>query len=264
MCSLRVVDADSRYFRYVSLCTHMDSCCPDQVKASKRRLRWLKDQVKKGRMVIKVAINDDDKPLGFIHLIPIELPTSGMVGVDLMVIPCLSLNYQRVYAKERGSGVGRVLVKAAEEETRFRGLKGLAVRAYEGDSWFMPAGFFEKLGFWRVGNSEIWLRRWAETDIPSLRPVRYSHSPVLGKVEIDYFWSPFCLTVCQEVGNVRQIAEEFEDRVVLREYRTDDPKVATRFGFVRALFINGSRIDLGYAAPREELRKVVNSKLSMG
>jgi len=262
MCSLRVVDADDRYFRYVSLCTHVDSHSPDQVKAAERRLRWLKDQIREGRMAVKVAINGDGKPLGFMHLIPIEFPTSGMVGRDLMVIPCLTLDYPRVYAKERGTGVGRVLVEAAEQEARSRGLKGLAVRAYEGDSWFMPSGFFEKLGFRRVGGSEIWVKRWTETDVPSLRPSQYSYVPVLGKVVIDCFWSPFCLTVCQEIDSTRQVAEEFGDRVVLREYRSDDPDVAARYGMGRALFINGERRDWGYAAPKEELRRVVNSKSS--
>ena len=262
MCSLRVVDADDRYFRYVSLCTHIDSSSPDQVKAAERRLEWLKDQIREGRMAVKVAINGDGKPLGFMHLIPIEFPTSGMVGRDLMVIPCLTLNYKRVYAKERGTGVGRVLVEAGEQEARSRGLKGLAVRAYEGDFWFMPSGFFEKLGFTRVEASEIWVRRWAETDAPSLRPSQYRYVPVPGKVVIDYFWSPFCLTVCQEIDTIRQVAEEFGDRVVLREYRADDPDIAARYGMGRALFINGERRDWGYAAPEEDLRRVVNSKLS--
>jgi len=259
MCSLRVVDADDRHFRYVSLCTHVDSDSPDQVKAAERRLGWLKEQIREGRMAVKVAINGDGKPVGFMHLIPIEFPTSGLVGRDLMVIPCLTSERA---PKERGTGVGRVLVEAAEQEARSKGLKGLAVHAYDGDFWFMPSGFFERLGFRRVGDSEIWVKRWAETDVPFLRPSRYSYVPVLGKVVIDYFWSPFCLTVCQEVESIRQVAEEFGDGIMLREYRADDPDVAARYGMGRALFINGERRDWGYAAPKEELRRVVGSKLS--
>ena len=259
---LSVVDADDRYLRYVSLCTHIDS--DDQVRdeAAEMRLRWLKDQLREGGMSVKVAVDEKGDPLGFVHLIPIELPASGMVGKDLMVIPCLTLGYQQVYAQRRGSGVGRVLLEASEQEAKRRGFKGLAVHAYDGDFWFMPSGFFRRMGFRRVSeDSEIWVRKWGEAADPSLRPARYEYVPIPGKVVIDYFWSPFCLTVCQELLNVRSASEEFGGKVVLREHRADDPEVAKRYGLSRALFIDGERKDWGYAAPRDELRKVIRSRL---
>ena len=44
---------------------------------------------------------------------------------------------------------------------------------------------------------------------------------------IDYFWSPFCLTSCQEVLNVRVVVSEFCGQVVLREYHSDNKDAVT-------------------------------------
>lgn len=154
--SQHVVDADDRYLGFISLCTHTDSSDPVQLEAAETRIQWLKDQLREGRISVKVALDRNRNPMGFIHLIPIELPASGVIGKDLMIIPCLTLSYQQVYAQKRGTGVGRALLDASEQEARRKGFKGLAVHAYDGDFWFMPSGFFQKMGFERVSeNSEI-------------------------------------------------------------------------------------------------------------
>ena len=244
------------------MCTHEDSHDSARTEAAQIRMQWLKGQLREGRISVKVAVDESGNPLGFIHLTPIEHPTSGMIGKGLMVIPCLTLSYLQVYAKKRGTGVGRAMLEAAEQEARRKGFKGLAVHAYDGDFWFMPSGFFQRVGFRRVlENSEIWVKKWGETGDPSLRPTQYKYAPVPGKVVIDYFWSPFCLTVCEELLNIRQVSEEFGDKVILREYRADDPEVATRYGMGCALFIDGERKDWGYAPPKDDLRQVIRSRL---
>jgi len=137
------------------LCTHEDSHDSARTEAAQIRMQWLKGQLREGRISVKVAVDESGNPLGFIHLIPIEHPTSGMIGKGLMVIPCLTLSYLQVYAKKRGTGVGRAMLEAAEQEARRKGFKGLAVHAYDGDFWFMPSGFFQRVGFRRVSeNSE--------------------------------------------------------------------------------------------------------------
>jgi len=256
--SMRVVDPGEEHWRYISLCTHVDEVRPDHLLAAEMRLRWLKSQSEFCGMRTKVAVGEDGRILGFIHMIPIGSPLSGMVGKDLMAIPCLTINYQLVYTQKRGTGVGRALVQACEQEAMRRGFKGLAAYAYGGDFWFMPSAFFQKVGFARVSEgSNIWVKKWGDAKDPVEPKVHYQHEPISGKVVIDYFWSPFCFTVCNEIINIREAASEFGDRVELREYRADDPESFARYGMLRALFINGEPKGWGYEAPREKLREEI-------
>jgi GNAT superfamily N-acetyltransferase len=260
---VKVVNAVERYWRYVSLCTHIDKDHTEFEQAAAMRQSWLKEMSPNGSIITKVAIDESANPLGFVHLVPIESPLSAMMGKDLWVIPCLTLNYHRVYHNIRGSGVGRLLVQACEEYVKQVGGKGIAVYAYKGDMWFMPAAFFQKIGFTLVSNtSDIWVKKWVSVKDPLPVDKCYEYLPIQGKVIIDYFWSPFCLTSCQEVLNIREVVSEFHDRVVLYEYRSDDADSLKTCGLVRALFINGNKVNWGYAAPKEELRKALRKLLA--
>ena len=260
---IKVVNASEGNWRYVSLCTHIDEGQKEFEQAAAMRQTWLDRRSREGHIAIKVAIDGKGNPLGFVHLVPIQAPISAMIGEDLWVIPCLTIDFQRVYKNIRGSGVGRLLIHASEEYVKQEGGKGLAVYAYSGDMWFMPAAFFEKVGFTRVSQaSNIWVKKWADVKDPRPLVNQYDYRPVHGKIVIDYFWSPFCLTSCQEVINVREVVSEFHDQVVLREYRSDNTDAVKMFGLVRALFINGKQVNWGYAAPKEELRKQLNNLLA--
>jgi len=255
--SVRVADAEEKHWRYVSLCTHVDDENPDHLCAAELRLKWLRASDVK----TKVAIGEDGRPLGFIHMVPINVPLSGMVGTDFLVIPCLTIGYKLVYSRKHGTGIGRMSVQAAEEDANKTGFMGLAVYAYGGDFWFMPSAFFQRIGFRQVGGSNIWVKKWGEVEDPTSRRAHYEYKPIPGKVVVDYFWVPFCFTVCKEVLNIRQVVSEFGDRVKLKEHRADDPEIAARHGLFRTLFINGERKDWGYEAPKEELRKGIRKAL---
>lgn len=260
---VKVVSASEGYWRYVSLCTHIDEGQTEFKQAAAMRQSWLEKMSHKGTIIIKVAIDETGNPLGFVHLVPIESPMSAMMGKDLWIISCLTINYHRVYNNIHGSGLGKLLVQACEDYARQAGGKGLAVYAYSGDMWFMPAAFFQKIGFTLVSNaSNIWVKKWTSIDDPLPLVKRYEYLPIQGKVVIDYFWSPFCLTSCQEVLNIRDVVSEFHDRIVLREYRSDDADRLKMFGLVRALFINGKNVHWGYAAPKEKLRKMLRKLLA--
>lgn len=213
-------------------------------------------------MSTKIAIDEGGKPLGFIHAVPIDIPSSYMIGKDLMVITCLTINYQLVYKQIHGSGVGRALVQSIEKEAKEKCFKGLAVYAYTDEYWFMPSVFFEKLNFKRTSNdSNIWVKKWAEVENPIKLNNKYKYTQSIGKVVIDYFWSPSCLTTCEEAANSREVTSEFANKVELNEYRTDIPEIFSRYGIARAIYINGKRKDWGYAAPKDELRKEIKKAI---
>lgn len=238
---------------FVSTCTHVRETA-ERTAAGQVRLPYLREQQEHGHRT-KVALADG-KHVGFIFLMPIEISPWGPVGRDLMAIQCLT-----VEAEVHSLGVGRLLVEAAEEEARKQSKKGIAVTGYYHDFWFMPAAFFEKLGYELIERKGTWAFLWKVFDPSAEKPTfperRYEYTPVEGKVVIDLFWSRCCLTTVVEAQRVREVAAEFEDEVVLNEYCSDFSAIREKYGITRGIFVNGEEIGWGYDAPKEGVREAI-------
>ena len=260
---MHVVDFSDEYMHFVASCTHVNDMDEECAKASKVRESWLRDSLAKG-LKVKVAI-EDGKPVGFAHCMPIEMGAWGMTGEDLMTVPCLTLEYSRVYAERQGSGCGRALMDAVETEAKRAGKKGVAVLAHDHEFWFMPAPFFRKLGYEdaaRDGAAVIMLKAFEAVKPPVIHKLRYTPRLLPDKVTVDAFWTPVCPTSIVEIQRVRDVCAEYGDKVVLNEFNCGEKETLKRYQTVRALFINGERKHWGYAAPRDGLRKEIDSALA--
>jgi hypothetical protein len=181
----------------------------------------------------------------------------------LVVIPCLF-----VTDVATGRGLGRQLLAAIEEDARRKGRLGLTVTAYRGlygAEWFMPAAYFETLGFEAVmekGSTVLLWKPFAPTAVPpQLLEPDYAYRPVPGKVIVDLFWNGFCQTSAIEAQRVRDVAAEFEGKVVLNEYCAEDHEQLLCHQIPRAIYVNGVEIGWGYEAPREGIRRAIEQAL---
>lgn len=272
---------------YVGACTHVNES--EEMDASaRRRLAWLEKMYASGVRVKVATVNGE--LAGFAYVMPIGVSPWGPLGDDLAVLPCLV-----VQRKARGTGAGRALMAAAEEEARRQGFKGLATIAYHWDFWFMPASFFERLGYGvaeRQGEEAVLWKVFAEAAsdgsgappaaaglppaatgarsaatgaaprAPRLLTPRHEFEPIPGKVVVDLFWNTFCQTSDIEAQRVREVAAEFGDAVVLREYCADDRSVLLRYERARGIFVQGREIGWGYEAPREGIREAITAALA--
>jgi GNAT superfamily N-acetyltransferase len=260
---IEVHDMETNDEYFVGTCTHIneseeiDSC-------GSRRLAWLRARHEKGARV-KVAMVDSG-PVGFLYAIPIEFCPWGPLGRDLLVIPCLvSVN--------KGHGVAKALLDAAQEEARRQGRKGIVTIGYYHDFWFMPASFFEANGFLKCGGAEqgyfdpksratvLWRPFDERAEAPVLLKPKYEFKPVPGRVGIDLFWNEFCQTSNIEAQRVREVAAEFGDSVALNEYSADDRPLLLRHQIARGIFINGREICWGHEAPRGGIRDAITQAL---
>lgn len=259
---MQVVDLTDEHMCFVALCTHIDDPSEESDGVVWVRETWLRNTLAKG-LKVKVAI-DDGGPVGFAHCLPIELGTWGMSGRDLMTVPCLTLKYDRVYREERGSGHGRALMEAVEGEAR-KEKKGVAVLAYDHDFWFMPRSFFKRLGYQEVarqGSAVIMLKAFEPVDLPLMHRLNHKPQLVPGKVVVDAFWNPICMTSIVEIHRVREVCAEYGDRVILNEFNCGNKDILERYQTARALFINGAPKGWGYEAPRDGLRKEIDRALA--
>lgn len=235
---------------FVGSCTHVGETA-EWTASCQRRVPWLRDQFERS-LRIKVA-RLDGIHAGFLYVVPIEVAAWGPVGRDLMLIQCLTIKDEA-----KSKGLGRRLVAAAEEETQKQERKAVTVVGFYHDFWFMPATFFEKCGYKvarRKGKAALlWKVFDPSAEAPAFPDRRYEFVPAEGKVAIDLFWSRSCLTTDTEAQRVREVAEEFGDSVLLREYCSDDPEVRKAHGIFRGIFVNGTEVGWGYEAPKDGLR----------
>ncbi|MCP4231562.1 MAG: GNAT family N-acetyltransferase [bacterium] len=255
------INPDNEY--YISACTHVNETNETDESAA-RRLVWLKNTHENGVRAKAASINGETA--GFVYVMPIEVCPWGPLGKDLAVVPCMFVPNDFT-----GKGVGEALLTAAEEEARKQGKKGLAIQAYFGDFWFMPAPYFEKRGYAFADGSKkdggfavLWKQFDDDAEPPRLLKPDYSFEPVEGKVVVDLFYNTFCLTSDTEAQRVREVAAEFGDSVILNEYPADDPEVLRRYQLPRGIYVNGEWIFWGYDAPREGIREAIEKALSGG
>lgn len=254
MNTIKIHDVKPEEEYFVATCTHVNETAEIDASA-KRRLAWFKKMHRRG-LRIKVATLGGEA-VGFIYVMPIEICPWGPVGRELAAFPCLV-----AHSNAKGRGVGKTLVAAAEAEAKNQGRKGLVTYGYYHDCWFMPAAYFEKLGFEvaaRRGDAAIlWKVFDPSAEPPSFSEGKYGFEPIPGKVAVDLFFNTFCLTSDVEAERVREVAATFGDAVALREYDAGDRAIIKRYGRARGIFVDGEEIYWGYEAPREGIRDAIH------
>jgi len=255
---IRDMEPDDEYF--VSTCSHVDESEEIDAAAAKRRALLYELAARGGRF--KAALFRG-KHVGFAHGVPIDRSSWGPIGRDLMVIPCLV-----VLNDATGRGIGRALIESIERDARPAGFAGVTITAYRdipGAEWFMPAGYFERLGYRVVDERGVEVLLWKpfrdDASPPRFLRREYVFEPVDGKAVVDLFWNDFCQTSGIEAQRVREVCAEYGDRVVLREYNAEDRETLLRHQTPRAIYVNGEEIFWGYEAPREGIRAAIDKAL---
>jgi GNAT superfamily N-acetyltransferase len=259
MSSVEVRDMTSEDEYFVSTCTHENES--EEIDASaRRRLAWLRSREPDG-LRVKVALVDGVR-VGFLYAMPIEVSPWGPLGEDLLALPCLY-----VLNKAQKRGAGRALMEAAEDEALRQGKKGVATNGYdwEGAAWFMPSSYFAARGYEVAGQrgpvSVMWKPLEPDAVPPRMLEPDYEFEPVPGKVVVDLFWHTFCETCDIEAARVRDVAAEFGDQVVLRDYCGDDRDTLLKHQIPRAIYVQGNEIGWGYEAPRDGIRAAISAAL---
>ena len=208
--------------------------------------------------VFKVALAAG-KHIGFAYGIPIEQSSWGPLGQSLMVLPCLY-----VVESATSQGAGKALLTAIEQDAltaRFHGTVVTGYRDAQGAEWFMPASFFQPLGYAPVdiqGRAVLLWKPFSPKAVPPhfLQP-HFVFKPMDGVVVVDLFWNAFCLTSVIEAERVREVCSEFSDRVVLREYQAEDRDVLLQHQVARGIYIDGKEVGWGFEAPKDGLREAI-------
>lgn len=233
----------------------------DMKDAGDHKERWYRRMKDRG-LGVKVALDAEGRVGGMIQYVPIAL--SSAEGRDLYFILCIWVHgHKRGIGNVQKRGMGQALLRAAEEDIRARGAKGVAAWGVSLPFW-MRASWFKKHGYRpadKAGMMALVWKPFAEDAEPP-RWIREKKRPELveGKVAVTAFLNGWCPVMNMTYERARRAAAEIGDRVVFRGIDTFDRAVFEEWGIQDALFIDGKAMRTGPPPSYRKIYKAIKKK----
>ena len=243
-------------------------CCleewSDDIKeAGDYKQKWYNQMKNKG-LKVKFALDDNDIIGGMIQYIPIE--DSIFEGENLYVVLCIWVHgHKQGRGDYRKRGMGKALLKAAEDDAKQLGANGLV-------TWglvipvFMRASWFKRHGYKVVDRSGIMRLLWKPFNDDAVAPkfIKPKKQPEKGidKVNVTLFRNGWCQTMNIACERARRASELFPGNINLQEFVTTDKEVVMEWGINDALYIDGKEVSIGPAPSFEKIRKKIAKRVS--
>jgi len=221
------------------------------------------EKMKGHGLQVKLALDDDGRVGGMIQYVPIE--HSFAAGKNLYFILCIWVHGHK---KGRGNfqkkGMGKALLRAAEEDAREKGAKGMvawgmALPVFIRASWFKKQGYksTDKMGMqillWKPFKDDAapprWIRKTKDPDIEA------------GKVTVTAFLNGWCPAMNMTFERARKAASEWGDKVLFRRVDTLDRQVLQEWGLSDAIYIDDKQVRTGPPPSYEKIRKKIAKKV---
>jgi GNAT superfamily N-acetyltransferase len=257
---MRVVDLDET--TKPIFCQCLEDWPDDVREAGDRRCRWVDRFTPRG-LRAKLALDDAGVVGGMIQYLPIEASTVD--GSGLYFIPCIWVHGHKTgRGNFQGSGMGRALLAAAEEDARALGAKGMAAWGLWLPFW-MRASFFKKHGYRSVDRDGI-ASLLFKPFVAEARPPRFFRRTVKpleltpGRVNVTCFVNGWCTAGIVTAERARRVAGEFGEAVTFREIDTSEHAAVAEWGLADALFVEGRRVMTGPPISPDRLRRIVQKR----
>lgn len=234
---VEIVDLPDRHHESYFVC--LDDWSPEMVGVRDHKACWY-ERHRDGGLGVKLALDAQDRPLGMIQYVPIEL--SPAQGEDLYMILCIWVHgHRKGVGDVQGAGIGERLLAAAEDDVRRRGADGLAAWGLAVPVW-MKASWFKRHGYVtadRVGPRELVWKPFTDAAEPPrwVRPrdVPAGVASTDGVVAFHNGWCPAANLVFErarraadELGVEFEVIDTTDRETMLRYGRTDEVLVGGR------------------------------------
>jgi GNAT superfamily N-acetyltransferase len=243
---MKIIDLNKDYEQLYFVC--LEDWSPEMKEAGNHKETWYNRMKDKG-LRVKFALDDQGKAVGMIEYIPIEYAAAD--GQDLYYINCIWVHgHLKGVGNQQKRGYGKALLKAAEEDAKKLGAKGIAAHGIALPYW-IPAAFYKKQGYQAVDKTNI-MRLMFKSFAEDAKPpkfFRHTKTPPKcanpGKVTVTYFLNgccPSCNIVCERA---KKAAAAFGGKAVFQTVDTLNRDNYLEWGAHNELFIDDQRTGSG-------------------
>ena len=235
----------------------------DEMKESGDRKETWFGKMKDRGVKVKLAFDDKGVVGGMIQYLPIE--HSWAEGRDLYFVMCIWVHgYEEGVGNHQKKGMGKALLKAAEEDARASGKKGIAAWGIPLPFW-MTASWFEKHGYEEVDKNDVAVLLWKPFDENAVPPkwMKQKKRPgkIPGKVTVTSFVNGWCPAQNIVYERAKRASREFGDKVLFQEIDTLDRNVYLEWGVVDGLYIDGKKITTGPPPSYDDIVKMIRKRV---
>ncbi|MGC1392134.1 MAG: GNAT family N-acetyltransferase [Bacteroidales bacterium] len=259
---MKIIDLTSEHEKQYFCCLEDWS---DEVKeAGDHKACWY-NKIKDKGLKVKLAQDENGVIGGMIQYLPVE--HSLFEGRDLYVVLCIWIHgHKKGIGNFQKKGMGKALLKAAEEDVKSIGAKGLV-------TWgvilpfFMRASWFKKQGYSVVDKDGIMRLLWKPFSREAMPPsfIKQKKKPQLipGKVTVSLFLNGWCTTQNMTYERTKRAIGDFKDKIEINEYPTFEKDIQREWGISDAVFINRKKIWGGPPPSYKKIRRLVEKEVKM-
>ncbi|NOQ53836.1 MAG: hypothetical protein GQ558_04430 [Thermoplasmata archaeon] len=218
-----------------------------------------------GGVRVKLAIDDDGAVAGMVQYVPRPLAPFVVGDDDIWVIHCIWVHvYESGIGNRGGRGMGPALLRAAEEDMRQRGARGVAAWGLTIPEW-MNVPWFEGQGYSRVDVQGVMGLAFKafDPDVDDPRWLRETKrpEPIPGKVRVSSFVIGWCTSGNLNHEWARRAARELGDDVVFETYDTSDPEVVREWGISTGIYVDGEEYAVDGSETYVRFRDLIRSRM---
>jgi GNAT superfamily N-acetyltransferase len=257
---MRIVDlAPERVEEY---CLCLEEWSDDIREAGGHKREWYRRH-RDGGLRVKLAEDERGTVGGMIQYLPIE--QSPAAGHGLYFILCIWVHGHRQGRGDfRKRGMGTALLRAAEEDARTLGAKGMAAWGVALPFW-MRASWFRKHGYRKADGMGMTVLMWKpfadDAEAPKWIRPKKKPKPEAGKVVVTGLINGWCPAMSLVHERARRAAAELGPAVEFREVRTDDRAVFLEWGMSDALFIDSREVRHGPPPKYEKIKRKIAKRI---
>jgi hypothetical protein len=256
---MEIVDLEEKYAEKYFLC--LEDWSEEIKEAGNHKQLWYRKMKEKG-LQVKLAI-EDDNVIGMIQYMPVEY--SVVEGQNLYFINCIWVHgYKKGVGNHQNRGVGKSLLKAAEDDVKTKNSKGLAAWGISLPFW-MKASWFKKQGYKKIDKNGMAVLLWKPFTKNAIPPkwIKEKKKPgkIADKVSVTSFKNGWCPALNLAYERAKRASQEFGDKVDFQEINTFDREVFLDWGISDALYIDGKQIRTGPPPSYKKIYKKIAKKV---